>query len=192
MKSLIAIGLASVAGVSAPCAAGFSYVSSFATWQAFAPTFTTVDFTALQDDDWLTDQYFDLGVSFDGGLVQVSPGIYLQDGVGVYGGCSIEVVFAELQYAIGSHHPGSMAFDLYLGETLLYVSPDTGLGFDNFRGVTSTQPFDRVIMHRNLGGPSCVAVQVDNIYFSSVPTPGAAAVLLLGLAANARRRRENG
>jgi MYXO-CTERM domain-containing protein len=169
---------------------GFTYVSSFAQWQAFAPVYTTIDFTDLQKGEWLSDQYLDLGVNFiDGGFAEQSS-LYPQDSFGVYGACYMDIAFDSPQYAIGSHHPGSMRFDIYFGSTLLYTSLSTGSGLNNFRGVLSTQPFDRVVMRGDtLGPPSCDPISVDNIYFSSVPGPGALPLLALGCLGRGRRRR---
>lgn len=182
--------LAATLGVTSIADADFTYVTNFTSFQSLVPSYTTVDLVDLTAGDWLSDQYTGLGVLFDGGLIQETATGYLQDGHGVYGGCFITMSLDVPAYAVGSHHPGSMGFDLYAGDTLLYESLATGTGLNNFRGVVSSVPFDKVVLRGiTLGPPSCDAIFVDNFYFASVPSPGAAAVFLLGPAANARRRR---
>ncbi len=187
-RNWLACGFAAFLSVDA--VADFSYLSNFASWQQLAPPHTTIDFTDLNPGDWLTDQYLNLGASFDGGLVQYGADGYLQDGYGVYGGCYMDVVLSTPALAVGTHNPGSMRFKLYQGDQLIYTSPSTGSGLNNFRGVISSVPFDRVLlMGDTLGPPSCDAIFVDNFYFASVPGPGSAVVLTGSMLMKRRRRR---
>jgi hypothetical protein len=185
------VSCVSAAMLGSSATANFQYITNYATWQGLVPTQTTIDLTELNEGDWLTDQYAHLGVLFDGGAIQETFNNYPLDGHGVYGGCTITVTLASEAYAIGSHHPGAMRFDLYSGNTLLYTSLATGSGANNFRGVVSSTPFDRVVMRGvTLGPPSCDPIAVDNFYFASVPGPGALPLLALGCLGRGRRRHE--
>jgi hypothetical protein len=186
----IPLSLLAVLASASSAGAEFSYITSYSTWQSIVPSYTTVDLVDLNAGDWLTDQYASLGVIFDGGFIEESPDSFVQDGHGVWGGCFVTMTLATPAFAVGSHHPGAMRFDLYQGDTLLYTSIATGSGYNNFRGVVSTVPFDRVVLRGiTLGPPSCDGISVDNFYFASVPAPGVGGPFLIGMLANRLRRR---
>ncbi|MDZ4829632.1 MAG: hypothetical protein SGJ09_05460 [Phycisphaerae bacterium] len=63
-------------------------------------------------------------------------------------------------------------------------------GVNNFRGIVSSIAFDRVMfLGYTLGPPACDPILIDNIYFASVPTPSAIALLSAALRPTRRRGR---
>jgi len=191
LGGVVAAAVVSTAIVSTASGA-FVYKDDFTEWKSLVPTFTTLGFVGLTPGTFLNDQYLDLGVDFtDGSLIQTGPVIYPQDGIGVFGGCIIDMLLSTPAYAIATHHPGTMRYFLYSGDSLLYVSPlDGDSGYNNFRGIVSSLPFDRVMfLGDTLGPPQCDDIAVDNIYFASVPAPGAAALLAAALWRSRRRVR---
>ncbi len=192
-SSLITLGASSVCGLAlsldASCSASITvYQENFDPWASACGPFTTITFTELPAFTIVTDQYLPLGVDFtDDDLNVTGPtGGYL-DGAGVNGLAMIEGTFSSSITAVGFHHPGLVKFRLFLGDT--FVGQTTLLGGGGpsfFSGVVSTQPFDRMQLV-GLAGQPIDPVFVDNMYFSTIPTPGASSVLL-SLLVRPRRR----
>ncbi len=164
--------------------------STFGDWWSAASSPTTIDFTAFPQGTWVTDQYLDLGVTFtsaDPDIIVFGEQTFLLDGVGINGLSQVQMTFASPTFAFGYHHPGIHGIQLWSGSTLLYASPALGQsGMFDFSGVTTTTPFDRVvIVPVSLQGN----VSIDNIYFSSVPAPGAISLLGVGSFMLGPRRR---
>ena len=167
------------------------YTSSFAEWTSLVPTYTNLSFVGLTPGTFLNDQYLDLGVDFtDGGMIQFGPITYPQDGFGIYGGCIVDMLLATPAYAIATHHPGSVHYTLFSGDLMVYEGPvDPDSGYNNFRGIVSSVAFDRVLMHGiTLGPPACDPIAIDNIYFASIPAPGAVAIFV-AFGCRTRRRK---
>lgn len=171
--------------------------NDFAGWSAAAGPATSIGFTEYPEATPITDQYEHLGVTFGGyaqsgpfspPLVYFNPG-FLNDGVGLSGFPGIEITFAEPMRAVGVDFPGAVRFTLYSGSTLVFQSLDFGgMPLGNFGGIVSEIAFDRVILRK----PQDYEVFIDTLYFSTVPTPGAALPLfaaLLGRLSHQRRRR---
>ncbi|MBL9121797.1 MAG: hypothetical protein JNL80_17970 [Phycisphaerae bacterium] len=192
-SSLITLGASSLAALSlslnASCSAGITVYQSFDNWTAAAGPFTTITFTEVPAFTIVTDQYLSLGVNFtdDDPNVTGPAGGYL-DGAGVNGLAMIEATFASPITAVAFHHPGNVKFRLYLGDTFVGQTGYLGGGGPHFfSGVTSTLLFDRLQAIDLIGEP-IDPVFVDNMYFSTIPAPSAAC-LLLSLLVRPRRRR---
>ncbi|MBL9121798.1 MAG: hypothetical protein JNL80_17975 [Phycisphaerae bacterium] len=137
----------------------------------------------------MTDQYLSLGVEFTDDDLNVTglSGGFL-DGAGVNGLAMIEGTFGSPIKAVAFHHPGFLKFRLYLGDTFVGQTGYLGGGGPSFfSGVVSTQWFDRMQVTDVLSDP-IDPVFVDNMYFSTIPAPGASCVLL-SLLVRPRRRR---
>lgn len=151
--------------INASCSASITvYQENFDPWGAACGPFTTITFT------------------------EVPAGAYL-DGAGVNGLAMIEGTFSSPISAVAFHHPGVVKFRLYLGDTFVgqtgYLVD--GLALTSFSGVVSSVPFDRMQLVGEPGQP-IDPVFVDNMYFSTIPAPSAAC-LLLSLSVRSRRRR---
>jgi hypothetical protein len=94
---------------------------------------------------------------------------------------------------IAADFPGSLAYDLYSGDDLIYTSfvfGDGGTG--NFGGLISSIAFDRVFLWKHPSGPfQEFILGADDIHFGAlaVPAPGALGVVALALLIRPRRRR---
>jgi hypothetical protein len=167
--------------------------AAFDGWWAAAGTPTAIDFTAFPQGTWMSDQYSNLGLTFtssDPDVVQFDPSGFLLDGVGINGLSQVQMEFTSPTFAFGYHHPGIHGIQLWSGSSLLYASPALGQsGLFDFSGVTSTQPFDRVVLVP-VNNPG--VVRADNIYFSSVPAPGAISLVGFGSFMLGTRRRRIG
>ncbi len=138
---------------------------------------------------FITDEYVELGVLFDGsdntGPFDLIT--YPNDGFGLDGNGNITLDFLVPQAWIGVDFPGNLEIELYREGVLIYHSGLFGFGggIGNFGGIVSSELFDRAIL---MDVPIDFEAEVDDIFFG-VPGPGA--VPLLGLAAlwPPRRRR---
>ncbi|MDZ4829492.1 MAG: hypothetical protein SGJ09_04745, partial [Phycisphaerae bacterium] len=178
----------------------FVTYDSLSAWQQVAPSSTVLDFTGFTNNTFITDQYASLGVLFtdvDANIIQNASFTYLLDGSGLYGSCSAELNFDQPMRAFGAWNLTNMTVRAYLGRQLVYQGAlINGVNFGGeFNGIVSTgTTFDRVHVY----GPTtmnppyfCGGMNFDNFWFSTVPAPGAVAVLAVGsvLGRPARRRR---
>jgi MYXO-CTERM domain-containing protein len=206
---LLRTGIVAALSVTSPSLAELTTYPTIGGWEAWQPAagpFSTVDFLGFPQYMPITTQYEELGVTFAGiqptpewppdpppPYVLFAPDIFLRDGVGAAAIWSMELTFSTPMRALAIHMPGSVTCKLFSGETVVGVintgSPPGGLG--QFFGLTSTIAFDRVQLYNLPTFPwnPPPAFFVDNIYFSTVPAPGAAAVLMLAGLAGRRRRR---
>ncbi len=189
-------GRLAAAGAAVLCAVGSAnasvtvYAGDFGGWQqAVSGSFQTCDFLGFPLNTFITDQYAPLGVYFTnpGPNVVLGPStsLFPQDlwGLGPVG--TLELTFLDPQHAVGAHSPASWwKMRLYLGDTLVGQSYSQTGGASKFVGLTSDIAFDRVQFEATGGGP----VATDNIYFSTVPGPGAVGLLELALLTRSRRR----
>jgi hypothetical protein len=168
--------------------------SGAATWASLAGKYTTVGFTDVQMYEPISfDRYADLGVLLtdpETNFGWLNPG-FAMDGHGLSGDCVTEFTFTEPCLAFATRFPGLMQAWIYSGETLLGYAGNLGGGGENFfAGITSTTYFDRIVFKGVGGGMPpfpCDDIFFDDIYFSTVPSPGA--LPLVGAIALVRRRR---
>jgi hypothetical protein len=156
-----------------------------AEWEAAAGQFTTIDFTGFDSMTIITDQYIDLGVLFTGGDDLILPNSsFVNDGWGLAGHDSIDMVFLEALFVLAVDFPGSLIIDLYSDGELMYSNGFAEPGEGHFAGLISTDPFDFVVLRREFD-----PVFIDDLHFGPpIPAPPAFAPLLFA-AFTARRRR---
>lgn len=188
-RTMLAATAMAVAAITATSLGGEANIVPyyyFEEWTAATGEYATLDFTGFEDFEVLSDQYSDVGVTFPSGfdVVWNSPTYFLNDGWGAratHTGLTIE--FDDPQHWIAADFPGGIAYVLYLqGESIGSESFGFG-GSGNFGGLYSDIAFDRVVILDPTGG----SVGVDDLHIS-IPSPGAAA-LLLGLGACGKRSR---
>lgn len=150
---------------------------------------TTIGFSEFPVATHITNQYAHLGVTFDGNSRTTGEdfGAYHQDGWGLRGLLDIAFEFDSPRNAIAVDYPGDVRFLLFLNDVLVGEEYFSTAEFGNFAGVTSTTPFDSVVLDRFGVDP----VFVDDIHFAFIPTPGGMIPLLLfGLFRRQGRRRD--
>jgi hypothetical protein len=89
-------------------------------------------------------------------------------------------------HAFAAYFPGDARFEFYAGSTLLYAQTRVG-DINSFAGFTSTESFDRVMLRAN--EPTNFGLFVDNVYFSTVPSPAALALAAVAGCVRGVRRR---
>lgn len=179
-----------IAGLLTSCAgAAVVEYESKPAWQAAVGTWTTITFTEIPANNWLTNQYAAAGVLFDGTDFTTNAGAFIIDGLGAQdaGDDEIQINFLTPTFWIAVDHPGTVQFSLYQNGSLFYTSSlfdHGGVGF--FSGVVSEQPFDQVIVSDPTG-----SIAIDDLHFGPpIPAPGALGILALAaMMAHARRRR---
>jgi len=161
-----------------------------ATWFESVDPVTTIDFTDLAQNEFVTDQYAHLGATFFGTAIgHHSASIFQTDGKGILGWTQTEVElefdlprtefalqFASLNFMVNFH----------LGEDFVGSTPVMSSFISTFIGIKSSLPFDRVEMFAF----SHAVTYIDNIYFGApIPAPGVLAfVAFVGLVSRRRRR----
>jgi hypothetical protein len=164
------------------------YPEDFSGWQQATGPYTTIGFNDLPFLTVVTDQYADLGVfvtSPFATLADYGPGVYAEDDWGLNPQGTLEFTFSTPMYAVGGHVPGSPLIQLLMGNTVVGLTPPAFGTGPKFTGLTSDVPFDRV---RFIPAIQNGIAQLDNLYFSTVPAPGCAGVILF-VAVKRRRRR---
>ncbi|MBI1304360.1 MAG: hypothetical protein GC172_11335 [Phycisphaera sp.] len=178
------------------------YNNDFAGWQAVAGQFTTVDFVEDSQPGFVYfDHYASLGVllhyefPFDPAVpfwyrydTTNSPyGAWLHDNGGILSTGNappLRFRFTEAIHAFAALPPTNstiLQLSLYrkgvaIGGVLFQSAP-----WGTTRGVYSSEAFDEVRFVGNW--------QIDDIYFQTIPSPGALAVLALAMPLVGRRRR---
>jgi hypothetical protein len=161
-------------------------------WWGAVGDVTTIDFTGHEHFEPLSDQYAHLGVTFEGTVSAVNWEIFINDGWGMRGFMGAWVYFDQPMNWIAADHPGTLGYELYLGDELIYTSfTFGGSGTGQFGGLISTKPFDRVFLWNQPGIDGVFISYVDDLHFGAfaVPAPGALGVVALALLVNRRRRR---
>ncbi len=174
----------------------YTGAAGWQSWKQAAPGFGTLDFTDLDEGEIVAvDRYASYGVlitDFDGNVGMENAFAFPQDNHGLEGFCELEFTFTAPMQAASLHFPGGIQAWLYSGTTLLaFVNNAGSSGVNNFLGLTSNSPFDRLVLKRFSPPPPfpCDEIEIDNLYFSTVPSPSAAAILSLGILGRSRRRR---
>ncbi len=175
----------------APALSSVVEYADFGAWSTAVGTFTTLDFTDLAHGEQVDQQYTALGVTFGNtGVGWHNAQTFPLDGSGIRNypiGASlpIEITFAAPTTEIGVHGGigGGYGVLLFSGQALIHTGfADQG---QIFVGLTSIQPFDRVLVAGILG-----PTRIDDLHFGQpIPAPGAAALLLSLAWRGARRRR---
>jgi hypothetical protein len=190
-RTVCQLGLVAFACLGATSASHANVVilTSYSAWStAIGGGDATLDF--IGQSGLITDQYASLGVHFvPGSTIAISP-IGGGDNWGViptFGdGYQSTIDFDTLQYAVGIKPKAQFSAALYLQGSLVYQSGPLVNAEFQFRGLISTQPFDRVVFKSLNGGPGII----DNIYIGNpIPAPGVAAALAMVAGAAGRRRR---
>jgi hypothetical protein len=99
--------------------------------------------------------------------------------------------FDEPQHAFAVDYPGEITIGLYFQGELVYTSPmflpPMGGPPHAFAGLVSETPFDSVFLYRS--GSYENWVYINNVYFSTIPAPGALGAFALAALIGRRRRR---
>jgi opacity protein-like surface antigen len=190
-RTVCQLGLVAFACLGATSASHANVVilTSYSAWStAIGGGDATIDFVG--QSGFITDQYASLGVHFlPGSTIGIAP-IGGPDGWGItptFGaGYQSTIDFDTLQYAFGVKPKGQFTAALYLQGSLVYQSGPLINASFQFRGLISTQPFDRVVFTSIPFGPGTI----DNIYIGNpIPAPGVAAALAMVAGAVGHRRR---
>lgn len=185
--------------LAAPALGGFSVVTGAANageWFGSAGAYTSISFSEFSEGTFINEQYSSLGIHFAdpvGNLIfGPDPTLLPQDGWGLKGLLSIDMRFDTPMRGLAVYYPAVVKAQFYLGDQLVYswLHYEHG-GSNKFAGFMSDVSFDRVVFKNALNPPPWgdpYPLTLDNLYFTPVPAPGAAACLL-GLAPIAGRRR---
>jgi len=168
-----------------PSSASIVSYTNHAAWSDAAGPATSIFFTEIEGP-WVTDQYADLGVTFQNHVLWESFEVFPNDGVGLVANPDftgfITMEFDAPRNSVGVDIVSPHKLFLYRGDELIgssILSPHVP-----FLGVTSTEPFDRVIV-----ASTGVSV-IDNLYFGApIPAPGALVVVAFAGLMRGRRRR---
>lgn len=182
----------SVSAVASASFTAFVGAQSAGAWFAAAPGHEGLTFTGFDEGTQITNQYALQGILLGfpgagGNATQSNPFMYAQDGWGIVGNGSISADFAAPMHAFAMYYPGDARFTFYSGTTQLHFAQFQNSGSNKFVGFTSDIAFDRVVISAN--APSNFGIFADNMYFSAVPTPASAALLVLSAMFTSRRRR---
>ena len=156
-------------------------------WQTTVGDYTTITFAELPNGTWVSNQYENLGITFEfddfiHSQVQTQP-YFTNDGAGLntFGEIGRPLVrFTPPMYAIAidSHYSVANFILLYQGT---FVGDVTVVSSGYFKGVVSTLPFDEV-----RGMPK----GIDDLFFGPpIPAPGALGLCGVVLYMHRRRRR---
>jgi hypothetical protein len=159
-------------------------------WQNAAGPHVTIDFQGYPKNTLIDDECDHLGLLFpDGNDVIDYDNSLLNDGVGlrssdlVFGIITID--FDEHITAVGADFQGHMDIWLYADGALIWESTVFSDAATRFGGLTSTVPFDRVLIRDPTNG----TVSIDDLYFGPpIPAPGGPFVVALAALSMRRRR----
>jgi hypothetical protein len=180
--------MCSVAFAAQPALAGVTkYTIQFDPWAEAAGSYSTITFAEFGSTA-ITNQYAPLGVNFTGPDLNFSyqSDNFPQDGWGLDGNSIIELTFDKPINAIAFHFPASLVVNLWSGGQIFHTSDFAGSINQKFGGLYSDQAFDRVWFRGGFSQTS--QAYLDNLYFSTIPTPGALGLLGLWGLRRARRR----
>jgi hypothetical protein len=180
--------LIAVLSVTPAAMAGVTEFEDRAAWEAAVGAFTTITFTEIPVNQFVTTQYAHLGVTFtDGNDYTDASSAYVNDGFGLdgYPNSPISLSLATPQSWIAVDFPGFVQLELFRSGTLIFASSAFGVGgVGNFGGVLSNEAFDAVRI-TNPFVPDLVTI--DDLHFG-VPAPGGLALLAVSGAWTRRRR----
>ncbi len=140
-------------------------------WIAAVDHFTTVDFVGFPPGTFITEQYAGLGIHFTDGNDSITPldtFVFPNDGSGLDGNGDINVSFDIPQLWIAVDYPGSIQFELFLQDQLVYTSSrflPGGIG--NFAGLLSTELFDAARLIDVVGTDA----EIDDLHFGVPACP---------------------
>lgn len=192
------------AGLAALCVAGQALggltvvtgAANAAQWFGSAGAYSTITFTEFPYGTLIAEQYASLGIHFvepQGNWIYGN-GVdgFVQDGWGLQGENSIDMRFDTPMRGLAVYYPGIVKAQFFSGDQLVYSwTQNFGGGSNKFGGFFGETSFDRVVFKNAVNPPpwgDTYPVYFDNLYFTTVPAPGAA-VLLLGFVPIARGRR---
>jgi hypothetical protein len=194
MKFIVSIALVGSSSTSAH-ASIVTYTNQSA-WEVATGSSTYIGFNEYAVGTIITDQYQALGVTFTDGddkIVSGDAGIFPVDGRGLRGYWGqfgfhkpITAVFDAPRYSVAAHFSSGSIIQLYLGsqfvgQTGIFTPAFTG----PFGGITSTVPFDRVVLDNGS------TIGIDSLFFgSAVPGPGGFGALALASVCLRGRRRQ--
>ena len=192
------------AACTAPTALGGFAVVTGATnasqWLGNAGAYSTITFTEFPYGKMIREQYASLGIHFvepQGNWINGSDingtDVFLQDGWGLHGHNSIDMRFDTSMRGLAVYYPGIVKAQFFFGSELVYSWTQNGGGGSNkFAGFFGDVAFDRVVFKSATNAPPWMdpyPAVFDNLYFTPVPAPGAAACLLGFLAIAGGKRR---
>jgi len=163
-------------------------------WFGSAGSFTTISFTGFPYGTPVAEQYAPQGVHFvqPAGAWIYAAEAFAQDGWGMQGEIAIDMRFDSPMLGLAVYYPGIAKAKFYAGEQLLYSwSQNAGGGSNRFAGFFGDAAFDRVVFEHGQTPPpwgEIYPVHIDNLYFTTVPSPAGLAILI-GAAALSRRLR---
>ncbi len=170
--------------------ASMDVTTDFKLWSYEVGSFHTIDFTGFSHGMPITTQYEDQGVVFTGGVEQFRHDQveYPIDGEGLFAEPWNDVIikFDQPHLVYGQHFGYQAQLDFFLGDKLVFSSGVLGkCGCGFFAGFISDLPFDQIIVNNPVGNP----VEIDNLYYVTVPAPASLACFLIsGLCLRRRRR----
>jgi len=163
---------------------------SFDDWTSEAGAFTEIGFTGFPDLTEIVDQYEHDGVLFPGLDVIQGPSqsAYPIDQWGLSSVDDfIDMQFVDPISAFAIHFPGFTNIRMWSGDTVIGEVIDVGGGDGGyFIGFTFDVPVTRVEMIEPF--PPGI-VNIDQLYFTVIPSPAALPLLAIGLLGGPRRRR---
>lgn len=188
----VALSLVTLCGPAAHAGVTW-FEEDFSGWQSAAGAYTPLTFTEFAHNTFITDQYADKGVLFTDSDPNVVWNIdeFLLDQHGINGLETVELTFAQPTLALGAYGPGYWQVILYSGTTEVYWNDHLSLGDTGFAGLVSTVAFDRAVFFGAPPSPIPDFIYFDNFYFTSVPGPGGACVLLTSFCVRGDRRRRH-
>lgn len=183
LASFVAIGICASA-----TRAEVVILNSYTDWSAaLGGGDATIDF--IGQSGFLTDQYASLGAHFlPGSAFAAFTGV--GDGWAAAttfpSGNKITLDFDSLQYGVGLNPNSLFKASLFLDGDLVFSSGQLSQTGGVFRGLLSSQPFNRVVFE----AIPATAGSIDNIYVGNpIPAPGAGLVFGLAAAQSIGRRR---
>lgn len=180
----VASAVASSFVMGRPSFAALTYYNTFVSWSSQVSSYETIDFVSEQPFV-LSDQYSSQGVLFPDANDWVVGPTAVGDHWGVIGSQSgsggATILFSAPQSSCALSFASLTKANFYSGDTFL----GQGTAFSSFLGVTSDIAFDRIEIVPVGGG-----FYLDNLHYSTVPAPGAAAWAVAAvLFARGRNRR---
>ena len=156
-------------------------------WKENVGDFSTIDFTDLEDQTPVFEQYADQGITFGGGVTAIEWPGFLNDGHGIWAFDLIDIKFDRPEkWWVAIDHPGAVAVTLIsdADEEIIYQSEFLNLGgLGNHLGIVSDTEFDRITF------ATTEHMMIDDFHWG-IPAPGALGLLAVaGLLGPPRRRR---